>query len=399
MAKGQALTFIVTFGLGIALAGPGHAQNIIPLFGSPDGPTAPLYPATVPYNAQPNAGVHAITGFDRTFGFGSSSTNTRRADGNINQPSSPGGVFTEVNSNGHAIYIELFSPAIGALNGRGSAFPPATNLADGGSNSTTALSGTPAGCTLNTSPAGTPANGTCTQQPQVVEFQKVFGNYRPGDIAVQWSGINDINVSGINTQAIANTIAATNVTNQTEMVRQNIALGARNVVFIGLADLGTFANFTTLKPTNNPALVSSAALQTNAGMLPNLIALHQSTGANIHYFDSDRFINQIRTNPTAYGFTAAGVAVNAYGAGPASAGGFGSAAAYDAQPFNVQNQFFTPDGLHWTYRYHEWLAAAIANQLLAPFTLAAQADLVEVTATAFSNSMIRRLDTTAHAQW
>src|ERR1700761_1947145 len=111
-------------------AATAQAQNILPQFGSADGTTAIQYPTTVPNNAQPEAAVHNITGFDRTFGFGSSSTNTRRADGNINAPSSPGGVFTEVNSNGHAIYIELFSPAVGALNGRGSSFPTATNLAD-----------------------------------------------------------------------------------------------------------------------------------------------------------------------------------------------------------------------------------------------------------------------------
>jgi outer membrane lipase/esterase len=388
MSTRHVFTWATASGLVFALASQAHAQNIIPQFGSADGATALQFPATVPNNAQPEAAIHAITGFDRTFGFGSSSTNTRRADGNINAPSSPGGVFTEVNSNGHAIYIELFSPAIGAMNGRGSAFPPATNLADGGSTSTTALTGSPAGCTVNTAPAGQPPNGTCTLQPQVVEFQKVFGTYRPGDIAVQWSGINDINVSGINTQAVVNAIVATNVANQTEMVRQNIALGARNYVFVGLADLGTFANFTTLKPTNVPALVSQAALQTNAGMLPNLVALHQQTGANIHYFDSNLFVSEIRANPTAYGFTAAGTAPNAYGIGT-----FGSAAAFNAQPFNVQNQFFTPDGLHWTYRYHEWLAAAIANQLLAPFTLAGQADLVDQVGQAFSNSTIRRLDT------
>jgi outer membrane lipase/esterase len=388
MVATRVFTWVSALGIGFAFAGQAQAQNIIGQFGSADGAVALQFPATVPNNAQPEANIHAITGFDRTFGFGSSSTNTRRADGNINAPSSPGGVFTEVNSNGHAIYIEMFSPAIGAMNGRGSSFPQATNLADGGSTSTTALTGSPAGCTVNTAPAGQTPNGTCTLQPQVVEFQKVFGTYRPGDIAVQWSGINDINTSGINTQAKVDSIVATNIANQTEMVRQNIALGARNYVYIGLADLGTFANFTTLKPTNVPALVTEAALQTNAGILPNLIALHQQTGANIHYFDSNLFVTEIRANPTAYGFTAAGTAPNAYGIGT-----FGSAAAFNAQPFNVQNQFFTPDGLHWTYRYHEWLAAAVANQLLAPFTMAGQADLVDQVGQAFSDSTMRRLDT------
>jgi hypothetical protein len=56
------------------------------------------------------------------------------------------------------------------------------------------------------------------------------------------------------------------------------------------------------------------------------------------------FVTEIRANPTAYGFTAAGVAPNAYGIGT-----FGSGANYDNQPFNVQNQFLTPDGLHWTF--------------------------------------------------
>jgi outer membrane lipase/esterase len=389
----SAAKFLIATGLGVVLAAPAHAQNILPQFGSADVAVAPQYPATVPNNAVPNAAVQVITGFDRTFGYGSSSTNTRRADGNINQPSSPGGVFTEVNSNGHAIYIELFSPAVGAFNGRGSFFPPATNLADGGSTSVTALTGSPAPCTLNTAPAGRPATGTCTQQPQIVEFQTIYGRYRPGDIAVQWSGINDWNTNNINTVAVMNNIINQDVTNQVEMVRQNIALGARNYVFVGLADLGTFANFTTLRPTNDPALLTQGSQATNAGNLAGLIALkQQNPQVNIHYFDSALLVTQIRANPTAYGFTPAGVAVNAYGAGPASANGFGSAANYDAQPFNVQNQFLTPDGLHWTYRFHEMLAASIANQLLAPFTLGAQADLTEATALAFSNSLMRRLD-------
>jgi len=351
MFSKSAAKYLAATALGVVLAAPAHAQNIIPQFGSADAAVAPQYPATVPNNAVPSAAVQLITGFDRTFGYGSSSTNTRRADGNINQPSSPGGVFTEVNSNGHAIYIELFSPAIGAFNGRGSFFPPATNLADGGSTSVTALTGTPAGCTLNTAPAGRPPTGTCTQQPQLVEFQTIYGRYRPGDIAVQWSGINDWNTNNINTVAVMNNIINQDVTNQVEMVRQNIALGARNYVFVGLADLGTFANFTTLRPTNDPALLTQGSLATNAGNLAGLITLkQQNPQVNIHYFDSALLVTQIRANPTAYGFTPAGVAVNAYGGGPASANGFGSNANFDAQPFNVQNQFLTPDGLHWTYQ-------------------------------------------------
>jgi outer membrane lipase/esterase len=375
----------------LTLSGHSFAQNYINLLPSADLAVAPQYPSAVPNNGQPIASMHNITGFDRTFGYGSSSTNTRRADGNINQNTNPGATstFTEVNSNGHAIYIELFSPLVGAVNGRGSHFPGATNLADGGSTSVTALTGSPAGCTLNTAPAGSPPNGTCTQQPQVQEFQAIYGRYRPGDIVVQWSGINDINRNGINTQAVVDQIVAQDVTNQTLMVQQNIALGAKNYVFVGLADLGTFANFTTLRPTNDPALVTQAAERTNAGNLANLIALKQANpGVNIHYFDSERFVNEIRANPTAYGFTPAGVAPNAYGVGSAG----GSVQAYNSQPFGQQNEFLTMDGLHWTYRFHEWEALAIANQLLAPYSVAAQADLTQIGGMAFSNSMFRMID-------
>ena len=126
----------------------------------------------------------------------------------------------------------------------------------------------------------------------------------------------------------------------------------------------------------------------NAGILPNLIALHQSTGANIHYFDSNLFVNQIRANPTAYGFTAAGTATQRL-----RHRDLWICRCLQRPAVQRTKPVFTPDGLHWTYRYHEWLAAAIANQLLAPYTLAGQADLIDQTAQAFSNSTVRRLDT------
>jgi len=92
-------TFAVVSALGLgAFAGTAHAQNIISQFGSADGATSIQYPVTVPNNAVPEANIHAITGFDRTFGFGSSSTNTRRADMNINQNPASNSPFTEVNS-------------------------------------------------------------------------------------------------------------------------------------------------------------------------------------------------------------------------------------------------------------------------------------------------------------
>ncbi|GJD74095.1 autotransporter domain-containing protein [Methylobacterium goesingense] len=352
-------------------AEPAFAQSLFSgVLPSADVPVAPQYPAAVPNSGQPLPDIRAVTGFDRTFGYGSSSTNTRRADRNINQ-NTPGNtaVFTEVNTNGHANYIELFSPLIGAANGRGSSFPPATNFADGGSNSVTALT------------------GSATLRPQVADFQRIYGRYSPGDIVVQWSGINDWNVSGIRTQAQVDQIRNTNVTFQTEMVRQNLALGARNYVFIGLSDLGTFRNFTDAARNNDPALLSQGSLGTNAGMLPNLVALQQQTGANIHYFDQDLLVREIRANPTAYGFAANGALPNVD-----CIQASGGATQCASRPFNEQNRYMSLDGLHWTYQFHNIQAQAIANQLIAPYTIAPQGEIADVSARAFGNSLLLRLD-------
>ena len=69
MSKKHLLTCVSAVGLGFAFAGSAQAQNIIAQFGSPDGAVALQYPSTVPNNAQPEAAIHNITGFDRTFGL------------------------------------------------------------------------------------------------------------------------------------------------------------------------------------------------------------------------------------------------------------------------------------------------------------------------------------------
>lgn len=358
--------------VGTCLVSPAMAQTFTTgLLPSPDLTVAPLYPASVPNNAQPIPSVQGITGFGRTFGYGSSSTNTRRAlPGVTTGP----GAFTELNSNGHAIYIELFSPLVGASNGRGLAFPPATNFADGGSTSVTALLGSPVGCTLNVN---------CTLQPQIVQFQTTYGSYQPGDIAVQWSGINDFSTArNLQTTSAMQAIVNQDVTNQTEMVRENLALGARTYVFVGLADLGTFGSF-TIGTGNNPALLTQGSALTNQGMLANLVALHQSTGANIHYFPSGMLVDEIRANPALYGFSAAGVQPNVSCVANAPC---------TSLTFAQQNQFLSLDGIHWTYRYHDLQAQAIANQLVAPFTVGTQVALAEGTARGFSESLLGRLD-------
>ena len=124
---------------------------------------------------------------------------------------------------------------------------------------------------------------------------------------MQFSGTNDFSSTSVTTPAIQQAIVATELVYQTETVRENIALGARNHVFINLPDLGTF-----LSPGSGSvaSLASQGSAQVNAGMLANLTALHQQSGVNIHYVANVLLVNEIRANPLAYGFSVAGVKPN-----------------------------------------------------------------------------------------
>jgi outer membrane lipase/esterase len=336
------------------------------LFPSADLAVAPTPAATAPNGGQPIARIRAITGFGTVFGFGSSSTQT---------------IVTPPNGNTPIQYEQQFSPLIGAVNIGGSQFPPATNFAVAGTTATTAL-------------------------PQVGQFQAAYGRFQPNDIALQFSGINDFStpvVGGVSTtittQAILNAVVAQDVAAQTQMVQQNLALGARNYLFLGLPDLGTFQFFTNpvlnfggiLIGGGNPALLTQGSAAVNTQMLANLVSLHNQTGANIHFFDTNLLVNEIRANPTGYGFTAAGVAPGA------ACSPFFAPSACGTAPFNVQNQFLSFDGIHYTYRMQNLMALAITNQFLAPYTVATQAEMAEGSAVAFSNSLLARLDANRYA--
>ncbi|MEI7611776.1 MAG: autotransporter domain-containing protein [Betaproteobacteria bacterium] len=343
------------------------AQNTLGYMPSSDTATAPLFPYAVPNNAQPLANIRAITGFGRTFDFGSSSSDTTAANPGVTTSPFAGFGYThitEVWTNGHANYVEKMSAVIGATNVRGSIASGATNFAVAGTNSATAL-------------------------PQVTQFQNSFGRFNANDVVVFTSGINDFSAANSATNsATALATAANDATNQTTMLRQLIGLGARNLFVTNLPDFGTFNYFNRPGSNNDQAALTQGAAATNAALMPNLVALQRQTGANIHYFDMDLLVRQVRANPTAYGFTAAGVAPGA------SCGNLGtmSLAGCTALSFAQQNQYLSLDGIHYTDRYHNLWAAAMANQMLAPNGVAAQADLIQSASDAFTDAIGRRMD-------
>jgi outer membrane lipase/esterase len=346
----------------LTLSTPASAQNFSYLYPSPDQATAPTGLAADINNQMPIASINAITGFGRVFGFGSSSTDTRSS-----VPVLPG--YGDRFSNGNAVYIELLSPLVGALNVPGStsplATPTPTNFAIGGTNSATNLA-------------------------ETGQFQAAYGTFKPNDIAVLLSGINDWDAGGVNSTTFK-TIAANDVANQTTNVSQFLALGARNVVVLGQAPFGTFQFFTGPQTggTSDAASINAGAALVDQGLMTNLVTLHNQTGANIHFFDTTLFIDEIRANPTAYGFTVAGVQplTNCF-----SLLGLTKASCPAGASFAVQNQYLSWDGIHYTYRFHELLSLALANQLLAPYTMATQAEIAESSAVGFANSLMGRLD-------
>ncbi len=345
-----------------AWASATHAQTIDPSFQSSDQSAVPSYAASLPNGGAPIGSVQRVTGLGQIFGFGSSSTDMRSA-----VPVLPG--YGDRWSNGNVNYLELLAPIVGATARAGAtqplATPAPTSFAQAGTTSLTAL-------------------------PQVTQFQNAYGRFAPNDIAVMWSGINDWsghNVTAANYQSVA----ASNVSNQTSMVSQLIGLGARSVVVLGQVPFGTFQYFTISLggSTSDANAINQGAVLVNQGLEANLAALHTQSGANIHLVNTNLFLSQIRANPTAYGFTAAGVAsgVNCF-----SLLGYTQASCPANASFAVQNQYLSWDGIHYSYRFHSELAQVIANQLIAPYTIAPQAVIGGSTSSAFASSLLLRLD-------
>lgn len=344
------------------LAIPGHAQKLDPLFQSASQAVVPSLAASLPNGGIPLPAVNQVTGFGRLFDFGSSSSDTRST-----VPVLPG--YGDRWSNGNANYVELLSPLIGVTDRSGSTVPLAsptpTNFAQAGTTSVTALG-------------------------QVTQFQAAYGHFAPNDVALMWSGINDWDGRQV-TAANYQSIAATNLAAQTTMASELLALGARNLVVLGQVPFGTFQFFTTnlgAGQSDANAIDQGAAL-VDQGLLSNLETLHQQTGASIRLFDTTLLVNEIRANPTAYGFSVAGVqsGVNCF-----SLLGYTKASCPAGASFATQNQFLSWDGIHYTYRFHEVLAEAIANQELAPYTIAPQAEMAAAGSEAFSSNLLLRLD-------
>lgn len=316
--------------------------------------------------------------FSKVVSFGDSLSdagNVALADGNALTP--PGSSFT---TNPDNVFAQTLSQLLG-LGLQTNSLSGGYNYAFGGA---CAISN---GSTIAIALPGLPTF-VCSNSPSTFSLSSQFsahlsangGVADPNALYTYWAGANDIlsatsqatpggflpngsilyqyAIAGGNlafAPAIAQTIAGQSGATAAGQVKALQAAGAKTIVVFNLPDLGvTPLNLGTANAAGASALTSIYNLQFNAGL---------STAADgIVYIDTYRIINEIRANPTAYGFTnITGVAcpggVSSLACGPASGG-------YPVAPISATYLF--ADSIHPSGRAHAILSNIVYSTIAAP---------------------------------
>src|SRR5439155_24873749 len=97
----------------------------------------------------------------------------------------------------------------------------------------------------------------------------------------------------------------------------------------------------------------------------------------------DQLASRLRANPTAYGFAANAGTVACSQVPACALNGFST---------GLENQYISPEGIHFTGAVNSIIASFLANQLNAPFTMVVQAEMAQSAGVSFVNSLQGRLD-------
>jgi outer membrane lipase/esterase len=299
--------------------------------------------------------------FGQYYGFGDSLTDNGR-------------VFRETGYNPSAVVGSLFSGAPGIYeNGQWSNLPGFFNLV-------------PAKLGIASNPQNDFAVGgaqSVHQAPfallsptfswglpdQIDTFAARVGRFAPNDLINVWIGYNDL--TGIPVAASqASKLAAVQgiITNTTDAISRLASFGGRQFVVF---------NQETFRPSNADSAATMNAL------LPSALAPLSASGLNIHYFDLDQLASRLRANPTAYGFAPNAGTVACSQVPACALNGFST---------GLENQYISPEGIHFTGAVNGIIANFLANQLNAPFTMVVQADMAQSAGVSFVNSLQARLD-------
>jgi outer membrane lipase/esterase len=204
---------------------------------------------------------------------------------------------------------------------------------------------------------------------QIDTFAARVGRFAPNDLINVWIGYNDLTgIPAGATQPVKLAAVQGIINNTTDAIARLASLGGRQFIVF---DQETF------RPNN-----ADSAAAMNA-MLPGALAPLSASGLNIHFFDVDQLANRLRANPTAYGFAANAGTVACNQVPACALNGFTT---------GLENQYISPEGIHFTGAVNTIIANFLANQLNAPFTMPVQADIAQETAVGFANSLLGRLD-------
>lgn len=234
-------------------------------------------------------------------------------------------------------------------------------------------------------------NGGPTVAQQIVEFTSAGRSFQPNDLIVvggmpnNWGamflGIPDANGVPYTPQ----TLAAATLSQQYSNISQLIKAGGRNFIAENMFSSSTYnwyyiGGFLPNGPPYNQIPDLPVARQffglVNDNLAATLAPLARP-GVRIHVVDLAAIYTKAYTNPTSLGFKT------------------GTACIFDGNCLTaskeVQNQHFMFD-LHPTEAGYAVIARYEANLLAAQDGLAAQADIAQLTAQNFSNSIFSRLD-------
>ncbi len=236
---------------------------------------------------------------------------------------------------------------------------------------------------LNETDVTSRVNAYLSSRPQLApdDLMLIYMSANDGALALNTIGLTGL--TGAEAQNLILQGARTNARNTVAAAGQLVAAGARQVVLANLPDIGA----TPAAAAGGLAGVAAAtgfSQVANDALAQGAAQLAADTGAVVTVFDSFTLLNDITANPGRYGLTDT---TNPCLAVPSCVADPGQA-----------DQFLFWDTFFPTARVQSIAAAALADTINAPKTLAAQSEAARYAAEKFVQSLLSDLDARAGEQ-
>jgi phospholipase/lecithinase/hemolysin len=191
---------------------------------------------------------------------------------------------------------------------------------------------------------------------QLAQFELNTPNPSPDALYTVWAGSYDVIATANSTETAAQQAATVQqaVNNEVQFIDDLIAHGAKDLVVLGVPDLGV-TPYERARPAADAAS-GTLAQDYNADLGAALRQIVASGAASIDYVNTYALLDAAVANPAAYGFSNVTQPVWTGGLTPGSAGTLNATG-------TAQNGYLFFDDLHPTAEGHALLAAAVTNSL------------------------------------